>query len=1358
MNKDKVTEALKSLGPKFVDYLIQKLKVGNLRIAHLNALPGRSRNRFSIADFKPLGLNVGEQLLELLLTKEKFSMPITLPTLGNNGKDKALETLRKQRANLARRLNNISYDLGNEIQEFGTQSFGFGFPLIIIRSHKDPSKILIAPLIIWYLELKKNRGRADSWKLSKSLETPISFNQILFNYLKDDWGVDFGKLKAIEEKIQADGKIDKQEFQEIVSMFAKTMGSNVNFILEISAEAGFEVLDNKEDCEEILESRDQNLTITRSGTFAFYRTYKESLIHDLENVQKNLDHFKDDNLDVNDLDGDSFASVKTDPSQKTILEIIKKSKNILIQGPPGTGKSQSLTAIITNALQKGATCLVVCEKKTAMDIIYKNLKDLGLSDFATIIDDPIKDRQVVVKKLRDREERIEQGLIYSLDSNDLDRLTKTYSANQKVLGEHHEEKNSNIFGEETRKNLIGLNLKFHGPNPLSSLKPNNLGLNYDEFLEIRNSLKKLETLSAFLLKEDPLMIIAGDITKLSLNETKSKLKKDFEELIELAETISKQNKVFQDTLPEVFNSRVTRFINKFNQISQDLMSSYNSLAADVKDSFLKKPDYISKFDRIATYISKKKLSEVNFKEKWIETKEDLRELRLKLNELKIKAIPSLPNDFESFIKTLTAIKKTLTNNFSVELSFKDVYLKTRLTDKNFLNLKAWDTLLDSIEDYNNKLKTSLYGDVLAINSNVPLPEFLPQYENRVQQLYAVQERMLYIRDYRDMQVFIFEQAPVVQKIMRQMLGDKDIDWQLAFNNWYIHSFLSRNPAKKLLRNDLEIVELIRAHKEVRNVYTSKIIREWNEKGYRRLNKLNSSAIRFRSLYNLKGAPGQRRNSLRQIMAVDLEGFKEFYPVILANPTTVSSIFPAQKDLFDLVIFDEASQLRIEDTLSSLLRGTHKVISGDKHQMPPSSFFSTSVTIDEEYEGDDNETAKEDEDSIDTALLEEFKQQNLLNLVQSESLLEFAEELNFDEKMLDIHYRSHHPDLIEFSNRAFYKSKLIPSPAYTFDDQYKPISFWQINSQYNSKPENNNPGEADKVIEIVEDEFRKNNKVSIGIATLNLNQRNLIWDELSNKASTDSEFASMLSQLEANGLFIKNLENVQGDERDVIIISTTFGKKSNGSFIQNFGPLNRKGGYRLLNVLITRAREKVHVVTSIPEDKYLGFEKDLRPESNDGRSIFYAYLAYARAVSENDVEQKDRILKALSRQIDEAELLNSSLELTESPFEEEVLQRLIRVIDSKNIELQKRDGGFRLDIVVFTQDVKKKIAIECDGATYHRNEEDYYWDIFRQEYLENFGYKFYRIWSENWWEDTQAEEQKLLDFLKKEGVLFKTGQE
>ena len=254
-----------------------------------------------------------------------------------------------------------------------------------------------------------------------------------------------------------------------------------------------------------------------------------------------------------------------------------------------------------------------------------------------------------------------------------------------------------------------------------------------------------------------------------------------------------------------------------------------------------------------------------------------------------------------------------------------------------------------------------------------------------------------------------------------------------------------------MRNDDIHRKLCISSERIKEYQIKKIKIDWSLFQLKAIKNFSHRNFTVKALYNLRGNGGLKRNSLRKIISTDFRLFSDFFPVILVNPVACSSIIPLKPHLFDFVVFDEASQLRIEDTFVSLIRGKYKIISGDLHQMPPSNYFSSSIVVE-----DTSETEDEDDD------ISFSESNNITNLADSGSLLGFGEDSGYKRTYLDYHYRSRHPHLINFSNSAFYGTRLIPMPPKSF---IKPIRFLQVDGIYEDKKVVN-PEEAKAVVEII----------------------------------------------------------------------------------------------------------------------------------------------------------------------------------------------------------------------------------------------------------------------------------------------------
>lgn len=447
---------------------------------------------------------------------------------------------------------------------------------------------------------------------------------------------------------------------------------------------------------------------------------------------------------------------------------------------------------------------------------------------------------------------------------------------------------------------------------------------------------------------------------------------------------------------------------------------------------------------------------------------------------------------------------------------------------------------------------------------------------------------------------------------------------------------------------------------------------------------------------------------------------DLFPCWLLGPETVSEILPLESRMFDLVIFDEASQMFIESAIPTIYRGKKVIIAGDDKQLRPSSTFTAKIESEEEHE--ELEVA---------AALEE------------ESLLDLAK-VNYDSVCLNYHYRSKYDELINFSNYAFYNGKLDVSPNTIKTDltKNKPIERVKVDGRWIDRK---NEVEAKEVVKLVKDILNNRNKnESIGIITFNSTQQDLIEDMLEYECSNDIEFRNLYNieknRIENNediSLFIKNIENVQGDERDIIIFSTGYAPNEKNRVSLNFGSLSKDGGENRLNVAISRAKEKIYVVTSIEPEQLVNVESS----KNRGPKLLKKYLEYVRAVSNGDKESAKIVLNSVL----DSDVERNTVVKFDSIFEEEVYDALTK--EGFDVDTQIGVSGYKIDLGIYDKVTSKYIlGIECDGAAYHSSKEARERDIHRQRYLESRGWKIFRIWSKDWWKDSDKEIAKLKDYV------------
>ena len=425
------------------------------------------------------------------------------------------------------------------------------------------------------------------------------------------------------------------------------------------------------------------------------------------------------------------------------------------------------------------------------------------------------------------------------------------------------------------------------------------------------------------------------------------------------------------------------------------------------------------------------------------------------------------------------------------------------------------------------------------------------------------------------------------------------------------------------------------------------------------------------------------------------------PCLMMSPLSVSLFLEAETYKFDIVIFDEASQVCTENAIGAISRAKQVVIAGDSKQLPPTNFFQATVS-DGDYDDTDDDESFDDTDAY-------------------ESILDEANML--PERTLRWHYRSRHESLIAFSNAKIYQNNLITFPSNIehganigVEYVYVPTGF------YDRGGKKGNIEEANKVADLVFKHFRENPHRSLGVIAFGETQQQAIETVIRERRLRDRAYEPFFAENREEAFFVKNLENVQGDERDTIIFSIGYAKDKAGVFRMNFGPLSKSGGERRLNVAVTRAKYNVKLVGSI-------MPTDIQVEkiSSEGPKLLRSYIEFAMNGQ-----------SVLDREITEADGIEH-----DSPFEEAVY----KFLDKKGYSLGTQIGcsGYRIDMAVKHPTLSGiyVLGIECDGAAYHSARTARERDRLRQDVLENMGWKIYRVWSTDWIKDPITEGAKLV---------------
>lgn len=419
-----------------------------------------------------------------------------------------------------------------------------------------------------------------------------------------------------------------------------------------------------------------------------------------------------------------------------------------------------------------------------------------------------------------------------------------------------------------------------------------------------------------------------------------------------------------------------------------------------------------------------------------------------------------------------------------------------------------------------------------------------------------------------------------------------------------------------------------------------------------------------------------------------------------SPMSVAQYLDASFPPFDLVVFDEASQIPVWDAVGAIARGKQVVVVGDPKQLPPTSFF----------ERMDDDDAPEETDTVEDL----------------ESILDECIGAQVPCLRLLWHYRSRHESLIAFSNYHYYDNRLLTFPSPNVRDMG--VSWRHVpHGIYDKGKSRTNRAEAEAVVTEIVNRLKDPglSKLSIGVVTFSLSQQMLIEDLLDQKRRDDLELDQYFREDLVEPVFVKNLENVQGDERDVILFSICYVPDLSGRVSMNFGPMNRDGGERRLNVAITRARREIIVFSTLQADQI-----DLSRTRAKGVYDLKSFLEYAR--------RGPSALAGLNSYDPNAEF--------DSPFEKEVRDAVVAL--GWQVHLQVGCSGYRIDLGVVDPDALGRylLGIECDGANYHRAKTARDRDRIREFVLRDLGWELHRVWSSDWWANPQREITKIMAAL------------
>ena len=1042
-----------------------------------------------------------------------------------------------------------------------------------------------------------------------------------------------------------------------------------------------------------------------------------------------------------DIDKQSaYLPVAVDASQLRAINMAAEGVSFVLHGPPGTGKSQTITAMIANALTKGKTILFVAEKMAALEVVQKRLASLGIGDFClelhsnkatkkavldqlkhgleidqtgkrteyqSKIEDIRKIRSELdayaqalhkrrsfgksVRELMDIYETIpEQNVMIPFDHNDVKTLTESELDHQKYALE--------------RLIAAGNGIGHPHDHPLSSIHSTAYSQQMkfqlqQDIVEYQKSLEELKNITDEFVKESGLDLPVTEKQWMDLYEQV----KNILELEKVPEFLRTSQNIEKDfSAPEIylmkkqqFDQKKADFLDKWNEnFLQMDMSLYQQKFEKASTKFFGKGRALSALtselqafaafsvetNRIPVY-----LSDIIFYQK---EEKELNEMRQTLSYDWIQLLEQYPT-----LEELQAFKSCTKE----QLQSVGSVLKDRI-DLTKGNAQGLITIFDQMQ-----LRQKKVVDLLDLRFEDENENWLDQRQkvctDILENVESIKDWITYLKC--DKECREKGLAPVCDAYKNGIPNDQllviylrsiyqAIILSVIENDPVLNGFTGISFNEKIMqfkKMDEEFMELTR-HEMVYQL-TSQLPSSQDSV------EINKELNILRRAISSNG----RGISIRSLFEQIPEVLTKLCPCMLMSPISAAQYLQAENDLFDIVIFDEASQLPTCKAVGVLARAENAVIVGDPNQMPPTSFFAGNMV---------------DEDNLDIEDLD--------------SILDDCLALGMPSAYLRWHYRSRHESLIAFSNQEFYENSMLTFPS--VNDRERRVRLRKIDGFFDRGKTRVNVNEAKAIVEEIKKRYQdpQLRKQTIGVVTFNISQQTLIEDMLQEEYQQDVKFDQWANTGEES-LFVKNLENVQGDERDVILFSVAFGPNAEGKMSLNFGPLNKNGGWKRLNVAVSRARSEMIVFTSMTADMI-----NLKRTKAKGVEALKDFLEFA---------QKGQL---------QSENIEENMEERQG-----IMEHICQTLNEHGYKYQISVGHskFKIDIAVMNpyNEEEYLLGIMLDGESYRQSSNTKDREVAQISVLKGLGWDIYRIWTMDWWDNKEKELKKLIECLdhKKEAA-------
>ncbi|WP_405267754.1 DUF3320 domain-containing protein [Methanobrevibacter sp.] len=1089
---------------------------------------------------------------------------------------------------------------------------------------------------------------------------------------------------------------------------------------------------------------------------------KNELIQAIFNPAKN-DHeaFREEDIDSRLEYQNMYQVLDADSSQIAAIQDVKAGRNLVVEGPPGTGKSQTIVNLIAELLAEGKSVLFVSEKMAALDVVKDRLTAVGLGKFVLELHSHKTRRKKFLKDLQKATNvRAQEPLNIDQTIRKLETLRRQLDDYSQIIHKPAFAVNLSpfqLYGMKESaddhfaiKGTIMPLVRFQNPesvtlkdlddmkialenlaelyqtiskeNPWSKCAPKSLlpadlreiemlindtlfaldnflverGRVYDIYgIKQPNTLNEFEnSLSAFeIIKSQNAELIDGSIIKSGAWNNNND---DAFKLIHELERYQKYSGILTKFNQSIFQADIDRLIYELRSISNKKFRFFNNKQhIELVERYYAVPVPGSIDEIIRDLQEAKAVIKIR---KNLEANEALGQkyyggywhLNANINDL--KAIAKWMNEFTALVREGTFSENT------IDLMSKDLFdIKPERDLAEYIDAgEEFVRVLSRLKDKLNPRSKLIFK---RETGDVPFEAWQEQLYNWRGQLSSLHLWSQYLNTKNSLKTS--NAKMFVDSIEKRNIKKEDIE-----------ALVEGNFADSLL--NILFVENHELATFVGELHENRI-REFRDLD-KKILVLNRKRIYHKLNSNIPKIFGGTENPQAKILAGEFTRksghmpvrkllekaggmIKQIKPCFMMSPLSIAQYLdPTNEELqFDVVIFDEASQVKPEDALGAFMRGKTAVVMGDTQQLPPTSFFD---------QMSDAESDEEEATSLDM-----------------ESILHLCK-LSFPVKMLKWHYRSRHESLITVSNREFYDDDLLVYPSPSHNDPELGLKFhYNPNTAYHRGSSSANPLEAEDVADEIFNHFEKyGDTKSLGVGTFSVAQKNAILEALEVKRKERPEFEPLFSDSKEERFFVKNLETIQGDERDVILISVGYGFDEERKMSLNFGPLNQDGGERRLNVLITRAREKCVVFSN-----FKAYDMKLTANPPYGVKSLKEFLEYAENLT-------------LGTHVGEA--------YTHEPFEDAIASFLEE--NGYTVDRQIGCAGFRVDLAIVDDENPGKyiLGITTDGKMYSSSKVARDRDRLREQVLNGLGWKLYHLWSTDWYRNRDLGRKKLLTFVEK----------